>query len=129
MLVSVVHQSDSAFTLESDNHDKSSYDQSLYKVVTILLTIFLKLYIASLCLFYFIPESLYLLIPVSPIPLNSSPLVTTRLFSIYAFLFCAINHSFRRRVRLTELEENEDFSNNENLPKKFTQRLVFGVIV
>ena len=76
----------------TDHHDKSSNHLFPFKVVTILLTIFLMLYITSWSLIYFIIGGLYLLIPFTylPNPQTPSPLATTRLFSVSVslFLFC-----------------------------------------
>ena len=50
-------------TLWNDHHGKSSNHLSPYKVITVLLTIFLMLCVTSLRLIYFISGGLYLLIP------------------------------------------------------------------
>ena len=48
--------------LWSDYHSKSSNHLSLYKIITVLLTIFLMLYMTFLWLIYFIPGGFNLLI-------------------------------------------------------------------
>ena len=50
------------YTLWNDHHGKSSYHLSPYRVIIILLTLFLMLYIISSCLSYFIAGSLYILL-------------------------------------------------------------------
>lgn len=58
-------------TLWNDHHNKFNNRPSLYKVVTMLLTIFFILYIISLWLSYFITGGLYLLISTTyftPLP-------------------------------------------------------------
>lgn len=49
--------------LWNDHYNKSSNYQTAYKVIIILLTIFLMLYTTSPWLTYFITRSLYLLAP------------------------------------------------------------------
>ena len=74
--------------LWNDDHNKSSNHLSLYKVITILLTVFLMLYITSLWLIYFVTGGLYFFIPFTyftPPPL--SLLATTLLFSVSVSLF------------------------------------------
>ena len=50
-------------TLWSDHHSKSSNHLSLYKIIRVLLTIFLMLYMTLLWLIYFITGAFNLLIP------------------------------------------------------------------
>ena len=72
---------------------------SWYKVITILLTIFLMLYITSLWLIYFITGALYLLIPttyslltLNPVPsgINSFVYIYKYVFILFC-LFCLLN--------------------------------------
>ena len=63
---------------------------SSYKIITILLTVFLMLFIISLWVFYFITRGLWLLIPITslPPPTPFSPTITCLIsVSVSLFLF------------------------------------------
>ena len=84
MLVSGVLHSDSTFHIITKLLNKSSNHLSLHKVTTLLLNIFLFLFIVSLWLIYFVIGGLYLLIFFTYF---APPLVTTPLFSEFMILF------------------------------------------
>ena len=89
MLVSGVLHSDSTFHIITKLLNKSSNHLSLHKVTTLLLNIFLFLFIVSLWLIYFVIGGLYLFNPLhlchpTPYP---SPLATTCLLFVPSGLF------------------------------------------
>ena len=75
------------YTLLNHSH-KSDTHLSLYKVITVLLTIFFMLYITSPRLIYFITGGLYLLISLHPFcPYTVSPLTTAYSLHVSVFHF------------------------------------------
>ena len=87
-------------TLWNDHHGKASNCLSSHKIVTILLTILLMLYITSLWLIYFITGSLYLFHIFCPphfSPLWQPPFCSLYLWVCFNFvLFCFLDSTYTR---------------------------------
>lgn len=87
------------YYLHCDHQNKSYYQLSPYKVITLLVTIFFMLYITSLWLIYSINGGLYLLIPFPyfthpPTPLASGYQPVCLLYLQVWFCFVMIIQSF-----------------------------------
>ena len=78
-------------TWQNDHHDKSG-DHLTPKVITVLLTIFIILYIPSLWLIYYVTGDLYLLITFTfftqPLWPSLVALICSLYICLFSFLFC-----------------------------------------
>ena len=70
------------YTLQNDRQ-KSIYHLSPYEVITVLLTLFLKLEISPPTNIYFVIGSSYLLISLICLPYTPTPLTATFVICIY----------------------------------------------
>ena len=77
-------------TLWNHNHDKSSNHLPSYKIITILLIIYLMLYITSPWFIYYITGGLYLLIPFSNFTHWPQPLLSGN----HLFVLCIYESVF-----------------------------------